>query len=564
MTTTSWRSIERLKSGLIIPPVLGLLVALAPIAASAQGSLMNPDAKDWPMYHRDYNSHRYSPLAQITRGNVKNLQVAWIHQPGKIDQGLLGTPIVIDGVLYYSSAYNRVFALDGATGKEIWHYYPKLDPVVSTLFFQPYNRGVAYGHSKIYMGTLDGRAIALDAKTGKEVWTTQVLDTKKCSCNFTGAPLVVKDKVILGQTSGELPIQGKIFAFDAASGNMVWSFNTIKDDPASWGGDSGKFGGGGGWMTGTYDGETNLVFWGTGNPAPDYDWGGARPGDNLYTSTLLALDADTGNLKWYHQEIPHDDWDYDATLGETILVQSGGKKLAVHQNKSGFVFVYDRASGKIQNVWPMIKTWNFVKNIDPKTGELIERISPRLGKPTFICPWIAGGRSWNSGSYSGKTGLWYNVGLEVCEEVTVEKQIPVTEPSAQLFFGGDQVAKNPPSGPAYGHLDARDPVTGATKWSVNFKYPPLSSVLSTAGGVVFFGDVQGVIHAYDDMTGAELWSFNTGSGIRGGPISYSAGGKQYVAVPSGLGSLVMGLYPHIWPEVADFPGGAALVVFALK
>ena len=564
----TWRLSERSTSWLAVILIFGVLVTLGPAVASAQapgaGPLMTPDPNDWPMYHRSYSGHRYSPLAQITRDNVRRLQVAWVHQPGRIEQGFLGTPIAVDGVVYYSAAYNRVFALDGASGKELWHYYPKLDPVVSTLFFQPYNRGVAFGHGKIFMGTLDGRVIALDARTGKEAWAAQPLDTKKCSCNFTGAPLVVKDKVIIGQTSGELPIQGKVFAFDAANGKLLWAFNTIKEDPRSWGGDSAKFGGGGGWMTGSYDPETNLVFWGTGNPAPDYDWGGARPGDNLYTSTLLALDADTGKLVWYHQEIPHDDWDYDATLGETILVDAQGKRLAVHQNKSGFVFVYDRATGKIQNVWPMIHTWNFVKTIDPRSGELIDRKSPRLGQPTFICPWIAGGRSWNSGSYSEKSGLWYNVGIEACEEVTVEKQTPVTEPSAQLFFGGDQIAKNPPGGTAYGHLDARDPATGATKWTVNFKYPPLSSVLSTAGGVVFFGDVEGIIHAYDDMTGAELWSFRTGSGIRGGPISYSANGRQYIAVPSGLGSLVLGLYPHIWPESADWPGGAALMVFTLK
>jgi alcohol dehydrogenase (cytochrome c) len=556
------------------PVVVAMLILplASPFPASAQtrgmGPLSNaPDPNDWPMYHRTYSGHRYSPLDEINRGNVQRLQVAWVHQPGRIEQGLLGTPIAVDGVLYYSAAYNRVFALDGATGKELWHYYPKLDPVVSTLFFQPYNRGVAYGHGKIFMGTLDGHVVALDARTGREVWKTAALDTKKCSCNFTGAPLVVKDKVILGQTSGELPIQGYIFAFNAADGRIVWKFNTIKEDPRSWGGDSGKFGGGGGWMTGSYDPETNLVVWGVSNPAPDYDWGGARPGDNLYTSSVVALDADTGRLVWYHQEIPHDNWDYDAALGETIFIDrtldGQPHKLAVHQNKSGFVWVYDRTNGHVQHVWPMIHTYNFA-TVDPKTGALTDIRAPRLGQSTFVCPWIAGGRSWNSGSYSEKTGLWYNTALEACEEVTVEKQTPVSEPSAQLFFGGDQVAKNPPDGTAYGHLDARDPVSGAVTWTVNFKYPPLGSVLSTAGDLVFHGDVEGVVHAYDDTTGAELWSFRTGSGIRGGPIAYAANGKEYIAVPSGLGSLVLGLFPALWPEAADWPGGAALFVFALK
>src|SRR5438309_8097881 len=561
----TWRFSERSTSWLAVLLIFGTLATLVPTVASAQapgaGPLMTPDPNDWPMYHRSYTVHRYSPLAQITRDNVRRLQVAWVHQPGRIEQGFLGTPIAVDGVGYSSAAYNRVFALDGASGKELWHYYPKLDPVVSTLFFQPYNRGVAFGHGKIFMGTLDGRVIALDARTGKEAWAAQPLDTKKCSCNFTGAPLVVKDKVIIGQTSGELPIQGKVFAFDAATGKMVWAFNTIKEDPKSWGGDSAKFGGGGGWMTGSYDPALNLVYWGTANPAPDYDWGGARPGDNLYTSSVLALDADSGQLKWHFQEIPHDDWDYDSGLGESLVLDRDGKKLLVHQNKSGFVFVYDRTNGKLQNVWPMTHTFNFVKSIDPKTGELVGRKSPRLGKPEFICPWIAGGRSWNSGSYNPKTKLWYNTAMEVCEEVTVEKQTPQTEPAAGLFFGGDQVAKHPPGGEAYGHLDARDPVTGERKWSINFKYPPIGSVLSTGGNLVFHGDLEGIVHAYDADTGEQLWHFRTGSGHRGGPISYSVNGKQYIAVPSGLGSLVLGLYPALWPEVGDFPAGAAMVVF---
>jgi len=246
------------------------------------------------------------------------------------------------------------------------------------------------------------------------------------------------------------------------------------------------------------------------------------------------------------------------------VLDRDGKKLLVHQNKSGFVFVYDRTNGKIQNVWPMNHVYNWVQRIDPKTGELIGRNPPRLGKPHFICPWIAGGRSWNSGSYNPKTGLWYNTAMEVCEEVTVEKQTPVTEPAAGLFFGGDQVAKHPPGGEAYGHLDARDPVTGERKWSVNFKYPPIGSVLSTGGGLVVHGDVEGVVRAYDADSGEELWHFRTGSGHRGGPISYAVNGKQYIAVPSGLGSLVLGLYPALWPEVADFPSGGALFVFSLK
>src|SRR5207302_10249923 len=288
---------------------------------------------------------------------------------------------------------------------------------------------------------------------------------------ITGAPLFVKDKIIVGSTGGDGAFRGYLTAFDVKTGRLAWRFYTVpgpgEKGHETWKGDSWKFGGGATWMTGSFDAALNLVYWGTANPAPDYDWGGARPGDNLYTSSVLALDADSGQLKWYYQEIPHDDWDYDSGLGESLVLDRDGKKLLVHQNKSGFVFVLDRTNGKIENVWPMNHVYNWVKTINPKTGELIGRNPPReVGKPKFICPWIAGGRRWNSGSYSPKTKLWYNTAMEACEEVTVEKQTPQTEPAAGLFFGGDQVAKHPPGGEAYGHLDARDPVTGERKWSI--------------------------------------------------------------------------------------------------
>ena len=300
-------------------------------------------------------------------------------------------------MLYYSGSYSRVYALDGATGKTIWAYAPELDEeLVAKQTHSPYNRGIAIGHGNLYVGTVDGRLIALDLKTGKQVWDTKLLDSKKVTVGFTGAPLVVKDKVIIGAQGGEWTGRGPIFGVDGKTGQKKWEFFTVagtEEAMATWGGDSWRTGGGGGWMPGTYDPETNSVWWGTANPAPLYDWSGAdwkksgpRPGDNLYTTSVIALDPDTGKLKFYHQELPHDAWDFDSSVGEFVMLDRGGKKLVVHANKSGYVFVYDRSNAKVENVWPLVKNINFVKSIDPKTGELIGRrdLVGRQGGPAIV------------------------------------------------------------------------------------------------------------------------------------------------------------------------------------
>src|SRR6266550_2454250 len=426
------------------------LVTVSPTRAQAptqpQDAALNAEAaqNDWPTYHGTYKSYHYSGLDQINAGNVKNLEVAWMHFPERATRGLQSQPLALDGVLYYSGSYSRVYALDGATGKTIWTYAP----------------------------------------------------------------------------------------------------------------------------------ETNSVWGGTANPAPLYDWSGAdwkksgpRPGDNLYTTTVIALDPDSGKLKFYHQELPHDAWDFDSAVGEFVMLDRGGKKLVVHANKSGYVFVYDRSNAKVENVWPLVKNINFVKSIDPKTGELIGRRDLVAGKADSpLCPAIAGGISWNSGAYSPKTQLYYKIGQEWCMDLTVEKTNPILEPMAQLNIGAQFKLVAPPDGPARGHLDARDPVTGVKKWEVNYKAPPLASVLATAGNLVFVPDAEGVVHAYNADSGQELWSHNNGMGHNAGIISYMAGGKQYIAVPAGWGSLVsdeyVALYGEPFKSMAKNTG--ALVVFALK
>jgi len=555
--------------------MLSAAPALAVDPSRIQSAEQNP--ADWLTYHGGYKSYHYSGLDQINAGNVKNLQVAWIHLPGRSTRGLQAMPLVADGVLYYSGSYSRVFALDGATGKLVWSYFPELDEdLISMQTHSPYNRGVALGHGKVFVGTVDGRLIALDMKTGKPVWDTKLVNSEKLTVGFTGAPLVVKDTVIIGSQGGEWTSRGPIFGVDANSGQKKWEFFTVagtEEAKQTWGGDSWRTGGGGGWMPGAYDPETNSVWWGTANPAPLYDWSGAdwkksgpRPGDNLYTTSVIALDPDTGKLKFYHQELPHDAWDFDSAVGEFLMIDRDGKKLVVHPNKGGFIFVYDRGNGKIENVWRLTKNINFVKDIDPKTGELIGRRDLSLGavKPP-LCPAIAGGISWNAGAYSPKTGLYYKISQEWCMEMEVVKTTPIVEPMAQLNIGANFNFVPPPDGPAVGRLDARGPITGAKKWEVTFPEPPLASVLATGGNLVFVPDARGVVHAYNAESGQELWSHYNGVGHNGGIITYTAGGKQYIAVPAGWGSMVADGYADLYGEpYKSMPKDAgALVVFSL-
>src|SRR5246127_4760958 len=420
-------------------------------------------------YHGSYKSYNYSPLSQINASNVGNLAVAWIHIPGKSTRGLQSTPLVADGVLYYTGSYSRVFALKGDTGEVLWSYTPELDEaLVARQTHSPYNRGVALGEGKVFVGTVDGRLVALDMKTGKVAWDTKLQDSQKLTVGFTGAPLYAKGLVIIGSQGGEWPGRGPIFGVDAATGKKKWEFLTVAgtdDAMKTWGNDSWRTGGGGGWMPGTYDAETNTIWWGTANPAPLYDWSGAdyktqgaRPGDNLYTSSVIGLDADTGKLKFYHQELPHDTWDFDSAVGEFVMLDRDGQKFVVHPNKSGYIFVYDRSAG-LKNVWRITQNSNFVKDIDPKTGELIGRRDFSEGKVREpLCPHISGGVSWNAGSYDPKTGLYYKLGQEWCMTLEVVKTTPVTEPAAQLNLGAIFKITPPPGGEIYGHLDARDPM----------------------------------------------------------------------------------------------------------
>ncbi|MGH9838869.1 MAG: PQQ-dependent dehydrogenase, methanol/ethanol family [Blastocatellia bacterium] len=517
---------------------------------------------NWLTYFGTYDARRYSPLNQINRANIKRIAPVWAFQTGKVEGGLNAAPLVVDGVMYLVGSYNRVFALDAATGKPFWHYFYKLPtgPI-------PYGtsvRGLAVGYGLVFMGTLDNHLVALDARTGREVWNVEIENSQKCGCNILAAPIVVKDKVVVGVTGGDSAHRGYLNAYFARTGEHAWRFYTIPGpgEPGfeTWEAESWKFGGGATWMTGSYDPELNLIYWGVGNPSSDF-YGGNREGDNLYTDSIVALDADTGKLKWHYQEIPHDIYDFDSAYESILIdVQRNGRKekLLVHPQKSGYTWVLDRVTGKYLGAWPHIETINWVKGFD-KDGKHIGRLDLPAGKSTLVCPYWGGSRSWNHATYSPRTGWLYNHGIEWCGMIT---PIPQEAREGRGFVAGAITAAPPPNGAPHGHIDAFDPVTGAKKWTVKMKYPLTSSLLATGGDLVFTADIEGHFLAYDAQTGEKLYSFNTGSGTRGSPVTYAINGRQYIAVPSGLGSIfTSGL--SLWPEARNFQNGSTLFVFAL-
>jgi len=533
---------------------------------------------DWTTYHGSYRGWHFSPLEQINTKNVDKLRVAWTHAMPRSMRGLQSMPLAADGILYYSGSYNQVFALNGATGEVLWYHKQKLnEDLVASQTHSPYNRGIALGLGSVYMGTLDGKLVALDMKSGKLKWETKLIDSERHKVGFTGAPLFVKDKVIIGSQGGAWPYRGPIFGVDARTGKEVWKFytaggneDTKSDARNTWGNDSWQTGGGGGWMPGGYDPDTNLVWWGTANPWPAYDWAGAdwmsqgaRPGTNLYTSSVIALDADSGELKAYHQQLPHDTWDFDAAVGEFLMLERAGRKYIVHPNQSGFVFVYDRA-GKVQNVWRLAKHINFVEDIKPD-GTLVGRRDLGEGENKGLCPHAAGGIGWNSGSYNPKTGLYYKLGNEWCMDLALKKAEPGTEPGAARANASIRMVA-PQGDKIHGHLSARDPLTGAKKWELRLSEPPLASLLTTAGNLLFVPDARGILRAHDAASGRELWRHNNGQGHNGGIISYTGkDGKQYVAVATGWGGLASDDYAGVFgPPFDSFPtDSGVLVVFSL-
>ena len=567
-------------AGAVLIAALALWAGALPAAEIDGKRLINAEQEpgNWMTYHGTYKSWHYSPLDKINTRNVDQLREAWSHVASRADRGLQGFPLAIDGILYYSSPYNQVYALDGSNGTMLWTYKQALnEDLVARQTHGPYNRGIAAGYGNIYMGTLDGKLVAIDMKSGEKKWETKLVNSEELTVGFTGAPIVVKDKVIIGSQGGEWPYRGPIFGVDARTGKEIWRFFTVggnegtpSDRRDTWGGDSWRTGGGGGWMPGTYDPETDTVWWGTANPAPLYDWAGdkwetegARPGINLYTSSIILLNPDTGQLKGYHQVLPHDTWDFDPASGEMMFIERGGKKYVVHPSKSGFVFVFDR-NAKPVNVYKGVDNINFVQDIKPD-GTLVGRRDFTEGKYQNLCPAINGGFSWPAGTYSPKTGLLYKVGYEWCMDLDVVKTEPITEPVAQLYMGANFTVTPPQGDKLRGHIRARDPITGKVKFQIPFAVPPHAGLLSTGGNLLFVPGADGKLAAHDASTGKKLWEHNNGIGHGGGIISYMANGKQYVAVMTGWGSLVTDGYADMWgePWVSMPKDAGVLKVFAL-
>ena len=551
---------------------LGILLT-AWIGVSSVASAQDAAAthNDWPSYGGTQYSWRFSALDQINSGNVKALTTAWQFQTGDYAENLQATPIVEDGVMYLITARARVFALDAATGREIWNYrYPESPRGVPGFTG---SRGLAIGDGKVFFGTKDSYLVALDQKTGRMVWRVSVDDVQQCGCNITGAPLVAKDKVIVGESNGDGAHRGYLTAFSTRTGRLAWRWYVIpgpgEKGHETWKGESWRFGGGAPWLTGSFDPALNLVYWGTGNAAADfYDaervpTGADKSKDvNLYTASVVALDVDTGKLRWHHQEVHDDVWDYDSAYEVLLMdreIRGRTRQVLVHMNKSGLTSVLDRATGELLQVFnvPDLHTWMTGVTED---GKIVGRKEPELGKTMWVCPSAAGAKSWNSMAYSPQTGYLYVPVIELCEDVTPNNNAPE---EGKNYMNGDFPIKLPPGRTNYGHIDAWDPVTGKRAWTVPYKYPLLASMLATGGDLVFTGNPEGDFFALDSKSGDKLWSYQTGAGNRGASISYAVNGKQYVATTTGWhSSVVGGAVAALFPD-QDWRLGSTLVVFAL-
>jgi alcohol dehydrogenase (cytochrome c) len=510
------------------PAAASVGVTYAGIVAAAQ------EPQNWITYSGNYAGQRHSTLRQIDTENVLKLAPAWVFQHGAMGKAFEATPLVSDGVLYGVAPGNSVFALDARTGRRIWAYQRRL-PEKPRLCCGQVNRGVAALGDKIFVATVDAHVLALDAKTGSVVWDVEAQDYRK-GYSFTLAPLVVKDKVIVGVAGGEFGIRGFIDAYEAETGKRAWRFYTVPGpgEPGhdTWPGDTWKTGAAPAWVTGAYDPALNLLYWPTGNPGPDLE-GEERAGSNLYSNCIVALDPDNGELKWHFQFTPHDVHDWDATETPVLLDlewEGRPRKLLAQANRNGFFYLLDRVTGQFLLGKPFVRvTW--AREIGRDGRPVLVPGSDPTPEGNYACPGLPGGVNWNPSAYSPDTGLFYVPAREQCDLFFSSVSIPATFREGLEFFGSSHQAVRAEKD--WGALRAIDPSTGAIRWEHKFYSAPWSGVLSTAGGLVFTGDEEGYVMALDARTGRELWHFQTGAAIQAPPITFALGGKQYVAVGAG-------------------------------
>ena len=532
-----------LSLGTCAPILVVFMVALAGATDQASSAridvrpadlLVKPPAANWVSYNGDYTGRRYSNLAEINTANVNQLRAHWVFHARNSDR-LEVTPVVVDGLMFVTAA-NDAFALDARTGRVVWHHSRPTSEGLIDDASRHINRGVGVWQNRVYMETDNAHLLCLDARSGNLIWDVAYADWNK-NYGATSAPLVVKDKVLVGTSGGDDGVRGFVAAYDAMTGKLTWRFWTIpapgEFGSESWPNDLYLHGGGTTWMPGTYDPELNLVYWTTSNPAPDFE-GSVRPGDDLYTDCVLAINPDTGKLQWYFQFTPHDLFDYDAT--ETpILVEAVYKgeprKLLVQANRNGFIYVLDRTNGKFLSAVPFVEKLNWAKGIDPQGRPIRTGVKPTPAG-SRICPGFAGAANWFAPSYNESTHYVYFMALEACQTYFSRPQ-PESFKEGQMFYSTG--VKRIPGETSQKILLAYNLDTATFAW----RYPQTGQghssggTMTTAGGLLFFGDDAESFEAVDAATGKPLWHFNTGQGMTASPMTYAIDGKQYVAIAAG-------------------------------